>query len=572
MLFKPQLLLVFFILFVSCKQQPVPDYYTLETVPDPKTLNESFVSDPDTLLSKTVVDELNSQLKALDDSGRVHIDVVLLNSIGDELPKYFATSLFDMWKIGDPEKDNGLLILIIKDQQRIEFETGYGLEGDLPDAICFRIQQEHMVPYLRENNFDTAVTEGVQAVIKRLNNPEPVQNNTVDSTAAAPDTTVYYSENPSTLNDQVLIDESFFNQRLSEALPLLFGAFILYSGFIILPFSVYKERKEKSESKKVKRLSLSDKKSKKISEYTSTSIKGDLLQQQLSDETVIKTSSITAESPSIIIKPSLLSRKLSDESVIKTSFILILPPVLAAAYLVVFTTITFNIWIIVALLYATWLLYLTYYVLKINWRASVLSKNISRYDLYIQLNRAHAYMIVAYILFPLPLVLYYFWHRIRMRKLRKEPYACEKCNHTMRLLNEKEDDEHLLKSRIVEEGLLSIDYDVWLCENCKHEYTLTYDNVYSDIECCPGCKNKTLKQTKKQDMVKATTYSSGWGLRHFVCGFCGQKPSVMYIIPELSSSSSSNSSSSSFGSSSGSSSSGSSSGGSSGGGGAGSSW
>lgn len=132
MLFKPQLLLVFFIFFVSCKQQPVPDYYTLETVPDPKTLNESFISDPDTLLSKTVVDELNSQLKVLDASGRVHIDVVLLNSIGDEGSKGFAISLFNLWQIGDPEKNNGLLILIIKDQRRIElallkvFLTGNG--------------------------------------------------------------------------------------------------------------------------------------------------------------------------------------------------------------------------------------------------------------------------------------------------------------------------------------------------------------------------------------------------------------------------------------------------------------
>ncbi|UOQ72863.1 TPM domain-containing protein [Hymenobacter cellulosilyticus] len=78
--------------------------------------------------------------------------MVLTRSIGEEVPKTAATTLFNRWKIGDREKNNGLLMLLVDDQHRVEFETGYGLEADVPDVVCFRIQQRYMVPYLREGS------------------------------------------------------------------------------------------------------------------------------------------------------------------------------------------------------------------------------------------------------------------------------------------------------------------------------------------------------------------------------------------------------------------------------------
>ncbi len=54
------------------------------------------------------------------------------------------------------------------DQRRIEFETGYGLEGDLPDVICYRIQQRYMVPALKAGQTDAAVREGVAAIMRQL--------------------------------------------------------------------------------------------------------------------------------------------------------------------------------------------------------------------------------------------------------------------------------------------------------------------------------------------------------------------------------------------------------------------
>ncbi|GAA4035294.1 hypothetical protein GCM10022409_19890 [Hymenobacter glaciei] len=140
----------------------------LEAIPDPKTLGESYVSDPDSVLRPATVQLLNAQLRALDQSGRVHIDVAVAKSIGDAVPKTMATALFDRWKIGEKAKDNGLLLLLVLDQRRVEFETGYGLEADLPDIICFRIQQRVMLPLLKANRYDEAVTSGVSALRARL--------------------------------------------------------------------------------------------------------------------------------------------------------------------------------------------------------------------------------------------------------------------------------------------------------------------------------------------------------------------------------------------------------------------
>lgn len=93
-----------------------------------------------------------------------------MNTIGEEVPKEFATELFRYWGIGDKATNNGLLILLVKDQRRIEFEVGYGLEGVIPDMISNRIQQKAMIPNLKKGDYDAAVLEGVKMVANTLEN------------------------------------------------------------------------------------------------------------------------------------------------------------------------------------------------------------------------------------------------------------------------------------------------------------------------------------------------------------------------------------------------------------------
>ncbi|MBD2703845.1 TPM domain-containing protein [Spirosoma sp. BT702] len=147
--------------------------YTPETVPNPKEQRSShYVSNPDDILSTVAVSQIDSMLGALEDSTTAQVAVVCVNSIGEAVPKDFATTLFRKWGLGYKEKNNGLLILLVNDQHRIEMETGYGLEGVLPDAICKRIQTQNMIPLFKVGDFDRAMVAGVAEVIRILTMPE----------------------------------------------------------------------------------------------------------------------------------------------------------------------------------------------------------------------------------------------------------------------------------------------------------------------------------------------------------------------------------------------------------------
>ena len=117
--------------------------YDVKTVPNPIS-NGSFVSNPDNILSLETVNQLNGQLSELKRTNSSEISIVVLNSIGDNDIKSFATELLNYWGIGTKSNDNGLLLLFVLDQRKVTFEVGYGLEGVLPDAICKRIQTKDM--------------------------------------------------------------------------------------------------------------------------------------------------------------------------------------------------------------------------------------------------------------------------------------------------------------------------------------------------------------------------------------------------------------------------------------------
>lgn len=76
----------------------------------------------------------------------------------------FAYQLGEKNGVGQKNKDNGLVILLVTEERCIQFVTGYGLEGILPDALCKRIQTRYMNPYLSKGNWDAGMIAGVQAV------------------------------------------------------------------------------------------------------------------------------------------------------------------------------------------------------------------------------------------------------------------------------------------------------------------------------------------------------------------------------------------------------------------------
>ena len=140
--------------------------YTVDNIPNPKTTNAAaFVSNPDGILKEETVQAINQKLGELQATNKSEVAVVAVNSIGYEEIKPFATALYKKWGIGTAENSNGLLVFFVMDQRKVTFETGYGLEGVLPDAITKRIQTQNMIPYFKQGDYDGGMLAGVERIV-----------------------------------------------------------------------------------------------------------------------------------------------------------------------------------------------------------------------------------------------------------------------------------------------------------------------------------------------------------------------------------------------------------------------
>lgn len=151
---------------------PAMAQYTVDSVPNQKLIDGSYVTNPDSIISNETVVSINNTLRALEQNTTVQVAVVALKSIGEIDDFTFAQGLFELWKIGHADKDNGLLILLITDSRTIRLHTGRGLEGTLPDVVCKQIQRDWMLPDFKNANYDRGLRLGVYQVHLVLSNPD----------------------------------------------------------------------------------------------------------------------------------------------------------------------------------------------------------------------------------------------------------------------------------------------------------------------------------------------------------------------------------------------------------------
>lgn len=114
--------------------------------------------------------DINRVLDKLEADVGAEVAVVTVYSIGPDVPKDFATVLFEHWGIGKAGQDNGVLILHVVDQRRVEIETGYGAEQVLTDARAKRIIDEVTIPFFKAESFGDGHYETVRAIDHALRN------------------------------------------------------------------------------------------------------------------------------------------------------------------------------------------------------------------------------------------------------------------------------------------------------------------------------------------------------------------------------------------------------------------
>jgi len=134
------------------------------------------LSDKPTNITKYVVDEtgtltqseMNSLLKKLEDFDKqtsTQVVVYMISSLNGESIEDVSYKIAEKNKIGKKGKDNGVLVLIAKNDKKLRIEVGYGLEGVLTDAYTTQIRTREMNPSFQAGKFYEGINKGVDAII-----------------------------------------------------------------------------------------------------------------------------------------------------------------------------------------------------------------------------------------------------------------------------------------------------------------------------------------------------------------------------------------------------------------------
>lgn len=143
--------------------------YTPDNLPKVHLQDKTrYLCDPENILDMAARDSIDRMLYALEQQTGIQTVVAVVPTIGEADCFDFCHQLLNSWGVGQKGKDNGLVVLLVTDQRCIQFYTGYGLEGPLPDAICKRIQTRYMIPYLKDNRWSEGMVAGIRATCARL--------------------------------------------------------------------------------------------------------------------------------------------------------------------------------------------------------------------------------------------------------------------------------------------------------------------------------------------------------------------------------------------------------------------
>jgi uncharacterized protein len=127
-----------------------------------------YVVDGAGVLSPATVESLNSTLFRHEQETSNQVVVRTIPSLGGEAIEAYGIRLATELKAGQKGKDNGVLLLVARDDRKVRIEVGYGLEGALPDVVTARIIRDEIVPRFKQGDMDGGVAAGVDKVLEAI--------------------------------------------------------------------------------------------------------------------------------------------------------------------------------------------------------------------------------------------------------------------------------------------------------------------------------------------------------------------------------------------------------------------
>lgn len=126
------------------------------------------VTDLTTTLSVDQVAALEDKLAAFESSKGSQIAVLLVPTTQPEDIAQFGIRVADKWKIGRAQIDDGVILIVAKDDRTLRLEVGYGLEGVIPDAIAKRVIAETITPHFKAGDFYGGIDAGIGQLIRLI--------------------------------------------------------------------------------------------------------------------------------------------------------------------------------------------------------------------------------------------------------------------------------------------------------------------------------------------------------------------------------------------------------------------
>jgi uncharacterized protein len=138
------------------------------------------VTDTAGVLTADERNRLEQKLATLERDRGAQLAVLLVNSTRPESIEQFSLRVAEAWKLGRQGVDDGVLLLVAREDRTLRIEVGYGLEGALPDALAKRIISETIVPRFKQGQYFAGIDAGIDAMVAAINRePLPEQTSVI---------------------------------------------------------------------------------------------------------------------------------------------------------------------------------------------------------------------------------------------------------------------------------------------------------------------------------------------------------------------------------------------------------
>ncbi len=126
---------------------------------------QGYVNDYAGMISPSARSKIEEGLRAFEQSDSTQIVILTIPSLEGENIEEFSIKAAEAWKIGQQQKDNGVLFIVSKQERKIRFEVGRGLEGRLTDLMAGRIIDQVIKPRFKQGDFNGGFIAGISALI-----------------------------------------------------------------------------------------------------------------------------------------------------------------------------------------------------------------------------------------------------------------------------------------------------------------------------------------------------------------------------------------------------------------------